>query len=161
MSPFANTYAVFQVLLNYSDRENAKIPWYQQKNLGSVFKAADYSTFWLDAQDDLENNPSFSLWSYPFNKRYWSNGPTDVPNASLDEWLIKAFNERAKSQLTSKNFLLFHLFGSHYTYASRFPKDFAKFTPKDIPYQGLHVKNEKDKQVVADYVDSLYYTDHS
>ncbi|BEG57919.1 hypothetical protein NHP21005_16070 [Helicobacter sp. NHP21005] len=133
ISPFANTYAVFQVLLNYSDRENANIPWHQQKNLGSVFKAAGYQTFWLDAQDDLENNPSFSLWSYPFDKRYWSNGPTDVPNASLDEWLIKAFNERAKSQLGAKNFLLFHLFGSHAGY---------KLENKDLfsPKFGTHRK---------------------
>ncbi|CRF48148.1 conserved hypothetical protein fragment 2, partial [Helicobacter heilmannii] len=36
----------------------------------------------------------------------------------------------------------------------------ATFTPKDINYQGLHAHNDQDKQIVADYVNSLYYTDH-
>ncbi|WP_240451636.1 phosphoethanolamine transferase [Helicobacter felis] len=160
ISAFANTYSTFKTLLNYGDVENSATPWFLQKKLGRIFNLAGYQTFWIDAQDDLENNRSFALWSYPFTHRIWGNGPLDVPNATLDEWLVEAFNQRAKSKLASKNFILFHLFGSHATYTSRFPKDFAKFTPAQIPYRGLHVKNEQDKQIVADYVNSLYYTDH-
>ncbi|WP_233704475.1 phosphoethanolamine transferase [Helicobacter cynogastricus] len=159
ISPFANTLPVFQVLLNYGNMESQNTPWWSQRNLGRIFEMAGYQTFWIDSQDDLGNHLGFSLVSYSFNKRYWSNGPTDVPNATLDEWVIGAFEQRAKSQLTSKNFMIFHLFGSHFTYTKRFPKSFTKFTPADIPYQNLHVQNEADKQIVADYVNSLYYND--
>ncbi|WP_163532018.1 phosphoethanolamine transferase [Helicobacter suis] len=158
ISAFANTYAVFKTLLNYADVENSSNPE-QQKNLGSIFKLAGYKTFWFDSQDDLEKNRAFDFWSTPFMKRYYSNGFFKADGATLDAWLISAFNKQ-KSQLSSKNFILFHLIGSHAGYKYRFPKSYAKFMPTDIPYQNLHVQNNKDRQVVADYVNSLYYTDH-
>nr|WP_240328673.1 phosphoethanolamine transferase [Helicobacter suis] len=158
ISAFANTYAVFKTLLNYSDVENSSTPAYQQKNLGLIFKLAGYKTFWFDSQDDLEKNRAFDFWSAPFMKRYWSNGFFKGDGVTLDAWLISAFNKQ-KSQLASKNFILFHLIGSHAGYKYRFPKTYSKFVPTDIPYQNLHVQNNQDKQIVADYVNSLYYTD--
>ncbi|BCZ18000.1 hypothetical protein NHP190003_12820 [Helicobacter sp. NHP19-003] len=56
--------------------------------------------------------------------------------------------------------MVFHLMGSHLLYSERFPKSYAKFTPKDIDDKNLKVKNDKDKQIVADYVNSIHYTDH-
>ncbi|WP_121020753.1 phosphoethanolamine transferase [Helicobacter vulpis] len=160
ISAFANTYSVFQTLLNYGDVENSAIPWYQQKNLGVIFNLAGYKTFWLDAQDDLSRNNVFAFLAHPFTYKYWANGPLDIQNSTQDGWILDVLTQHGQPQLASKNFILLHLFGSHAIYKRRFPKAFAKFTPADIPYQGLHVQDEKDKQIVADYVNSLYYTDY-
>uniref|UniRef100_UPI001F09A880 sulfatase-like hydrolase/transferase n=1 Tax=Helicobacter sp. L8 TaxID=2316078 RepID=UPI001F09A880 len=160
ISAFANTYSVFETLLNYADMEHHSIPWFQQKNLGRIFNLAGYKTFWIDAQDDLSRNNVFAFVAHPFTHKYWANGTFDIQNSTQDGWTLEVFKDHVQPQLTAKNFIVFHLFGSHAIYNRRFPKAYAKFTPADIPYQGLHIKDEKDKQIVADYVNSLYYTDH-
>ncbi|WP_104732628.1 phosphoethanolamine transferase [Helicobacter salomonis] len=155
ISAFANTHGVFQTLLNYSDYENHATAWYEQKNLGDIFKRAGYKTFWLDNQDQARTSNAYELLPRRFEKIFrtpsWSTG---------DQALLDVFNKRVLPHLGAKNVVAFHLIGSHLLYKERFPKSFAKFTPAQIPYQGLHVKNEADKQIVADYVNSLYYTDH-
>ncbi len=136
--------------------ENRSVPWYDQKNIGDIFNAAGYKTFWLDNQEreQLATTNVFSLLSDRFGERIWTNF------GGYDQALIDTFNMRIRAQLGSKNLVLFHLVGSHYFYKDRFPPSYAKFTPKDIPYQGLHVQDDKDKQIIADYVNSIYYTDH-
>ncbi len=155
ISAFSNTEANFQVLLNYSDTENAKIPWYRQKDLGGVFKLAGYQTFWLDNQYPARSSSATELLPRRFGVVLWTSSfNTD------DMSLLDLFNTKVHPKLDAKNLIVFHLMGSHLLYKDRFPLSFAKFTPKDIPYQGLHVQNDKDKQIIADYVNSLYYTDH-
>ncbi|WP_265341710.1 phosphoethanolamine transferase [Helicobacter heilmannii] len=156
ISPFSGTMPVFQVLLNYSDRENAKTPWYKQKNIGDIFKVAGYVTFWLDNQEKPNQSNVYSLMSRHFSQHYY----TDSPYKTDDSNLLPLFDRYIKPNLGAKNLILFHLIGSHVIYKDRSPKSYATFTPKDINYQGLHAHNDQDKQIVADYVNSLYYTDH-
>ncbi|WP_120953056.1 phosphoethanolamine transferase [Helicobacter sp. L8] len=156
ISAFSYTLVVFQTLLNYADVENRAIAWYKQRNLGDIFNLAGYKTFWLDNQERPVFTNIYSLLSRRFFASYWTNAIW----LSYDQVLIDTYKDKVQPQLGMKNFILFHLVGSHFTYNRRFPKAYAKFTPADIPYQGLHIKDEKDKQIVADYVNSLYYTDH-
>ncbi|WP_104640728.1 phosphoethanolamine transferase [Helicobacter bizzozeronii] len=159
ISAYAITAAVFPTLLSYRDFEHKNTPWYAYNTIGKVFKQAGYETFWIDVQDDLSRNNIYAHLAHPFTHKYWTNAPLDIPQATQDIWAFEMLGH-IRPQLQDKNFILLHLFGSHFIYSRRFPKSFAKFTPKDIPYQGLHVQNEGDKQIVADYVDSIYYTDH-
>uniref|UniRef100_UPI000EAD0E42 sulfatase-like hydrolase/transferase n=1 Tax=Helicobacter mehlei TaxID=2316080 RepID=UPI000EAD0E42 len=160
ISAFANTLPTFQTLLNYSDVENYTIPWYQQKNLGMIFNLAGYKTFWIDNQESMAASNIYNALAYNFAYKYFTDTPYKAILSHHDQWVIPIFTQQVQPKLGSKNLILFHLFGSHPIYNRRFPKDFAKFTPKDIPYQDLHVQNDKDKQIIADYVNSLYYTDH-
>ncbi|WP_104683913.1 phosphoethanolamine transferase [Helicobacter felis] len=157
VSPFAYTLPVFQVLLNYSDVENSKtIPWYLTEGVGKIFKTAGYTTFWLDNQANPYLTDAFSLLSNSFDYKYWTSN--DYENK--DQILVDTYNNTVKSKLGTKNFILFHLVGNHFPYTNRFPHSFTKFTPKDVSYTELHVQNMTDKQTVADYVNSIYYTDH-
>ncbi|GAA7709940.1 hypothetical protein HpCOL116_13860 [Helicobacter pylori] len=72
---------------------------------------------------------------------------------------MKFYSKNVQPQLKSKNFIVFHLIGSHSWYVDRFPKSFAKFKPSDLSFSNLHVSNDRDKQIVTDYVNSLYYND--
>ncbi|BEG57918.1 hypothetical protein NHP21005_16060 [Helicobacter sp. NHP21005] len=153
------TAAVFPTLLSYQDSEDKNTSWYTYKTIGAVFKRADYETFWIDVQDDLARNNVFAHLAHPFAHKYWTNAPLDIPQATQDMWAFRML-KHIQPQWQRKNFILLHLYGSHFIYNRRFPKSYAKFTPKDIDYKNLKVKNDKDKQIVADYVNSLYYTDH-
>ncbi|MFT2642946.1 sulfatase-like hydrolase/transferase, partial [Helicobacter pylori] len=63
-----------------------------------------------------------------------------------------------------KNFVVFHLIGNHFEYKNRFPKEFSHFNLNNTSYfsknKPLRVKNNINKQVVTDYINSVYYNDY-
>ncbi|MGL2907866.1 phosphoethanolamine transferase [Helicobacter pylori] len=145
---------VFESLLNYSDAETTK-PWYHYHNMIDIFKRSHYETFWLEKQIVDEWGITQNLVSNRSKNRYYILGNY----GAYDEELVKFYSKNVQPQLKSKNFIVFHLLGSHSWYADRFPKSFAKFKPSDLSFSNLHVSNDRDKQIVADYVNSLYYND--
>ncbi|WP_120955827.1 phosphoethanolamine transferase [Helicobacter mehlei] len=156
IAPFGWTDRALKVLLNYSDVENRSTPWYEQKSFGAVFNAAGYQTFWLDNQERPVITNLYTIYPTIFTAHLWTN----FQIRQYDQVLINAYKTHIQPQLKQHNFILFHLYGNHINYNEHFPPAYAKFHIKDIPYQGLHVQNDKDKQIVADYVNSIYYTDH-
>ncbi|MGL2478120.1 phosphoethanolamine transferase [Helicobacter pylori] len=154
ISKEAHTSDVFESLLNYSDAETNK-PWYHYRNMIDIFKRSHYETFWLEKQIVDEWGITQNLVSSRSKNRYYILGNY----GAYDEELVKFYSKNIPSQLKSKNFIVFHLIGSHSWYADRFPKSFAKFKPSDLSFSNLHASNDRDKQIVADYVNLLYYND--
>ncbi len=163
ISKEGSTSDVFESLLNYSDAETTK-PWYHYHNMIDIFKRSHYETFWLEKQfvdqwsliQDLVSSRSKNRYLLQRDRnRYF------LPKewTSYDEDILTFYSKNIPSQLKSKNFIVFHLLGSHSWYADRFSKSFAKFKPSDLSFSNLHVSNDRDKQIVADYVNSLYYND--
>ncbi|RVY52485.1 phosphoethanolamine transferase [Helicobacter pylori] len=154
ISKEAHTSDVFESLLNYSDAETTK-HWYHYHNMIDIFKRSHYETFWLEKQIVDEWGITQNLVSNRSKNRYYILGNY----GAYDEELVKFYSKNVQPKLKSKNFIVFHLLGSHSWYADRFPKSFAKFKPSDLSFSNLHVSNDRDKQIVADYVNSLYYND--
>ncbi|MCQ2673102.1 phosphoethanolamine transferase [Helicobacter pylori] len=163
ISKEGSTSDVFESLLNYSDTETTK-PWYHYHNMIDIFKRSHYETFWLEKQfvdqwsliQDLVSSRSKNRYLLQRDRnRYF------LPKewTSYDEDILTFYSKNIPSQLKNKNFIVLHLIGSHSWYADRFPKSFAKFKPSDLSFSNLHVSNDRDKQIVADYVNSLYYND--
>ncbi|WP_247598489.1 sulfatase-like hydrolase/transferase, partial [Helicobacter heilmannii] len=116
IAPFGSTMAVFQVLLNYGDAENHNTPWYQQKNIGSIFNLAGYATFWLDNQEEPGASNAYSLTAHHFDHLFY----TPISFKKLyDGALIDTFNDKVKPKLQTRNFILFHFIGSHLLYKER------------------------------------------
>ncbi|WP_233705766.1 phosphoethanolamine transferase [Helicobacter felis] len=143
---------MLQTLLNYSDVENRHTPWYFQRSLGDIFKLAGYQTFWLTNQNPAQANNAYKLLPERF-KNFYRTSSLDTSDGAL----LDLFEQKVKPQLGTKNVAVFHLMGSHVFYTDRFPKSFAKFTPEQI--HSTHLK-QADRQILADYVNSIYYTDH-
>ncbi|RVY22606.1 phosphoethanolamine transferase [Helicobacter pylori] len=154
ISKESSTSDVFESLLNYSNAETNK-PWYHYHNMIDIFKRSHYETFWLEKQIVDEWGITQNLVSNRSKNRYYILGNY----GAYDEELVKFYSKNVQPQLKSKNFIVFHLLGSHSRYTDRFPKSFAKFKPSDLSFSNLHASNDRDKQIVADYVNSLYYND--
>lgn len=154
ISKEAHTSEVFESLLNYSNAETNK-PWYHYHNMIDIFKRSHYETFWLEKQIIDQWGITQSLVSNRSKNRYYILGNY----GAYDEELAKFYSKNVQSRLKSKNFIVFHLLGSHSWYADRFPKSFAKFKPNDLDFSHLHTNSDRDKQIVTDYVNSLYYND--
>ncbi|PAF48192.1 hypothetical protein BKH46_01585 [Helicobacter sp. 12S02634-8] len=158
MAPESSTSAVFQTLLNFSDYENRQIPWYRQMNLIDTMKMAGYKTFWFSNQEKISvygNVPS--ALSTRADGAFWTQIKA-VVSAMPDGELVDLF-QKHKQDLGKKNLIIFHLQGSHPDYKDRFPSDYQKFTPQDINTQGLHTSFKDSRQKVADYINSITYTD--
>ncbi|MUU63458.1 phosphoethanolamine transferase [Helicobacter pylori] len=163
ISKEGSTSDVFESLLNYSDAETNK-PWYHYHNMIDIFKRSHYETFWLEEQIVDEWGIIQNLVSNRSKNRYLLQRDRNLyflPGewTGYDEDILTFYSKNIPSQLKSKNFIVFHLRGSHKTYSERFPKNFAKFKPSDLSFSNLHVSNDRDKQIVSDYVNSLYYND--
>ncbi len=56
------------------------------------------------------------------------------------------------------------MIGNHFEYKNRFSKEFSHFNLNSTSYfsknKPLRVKNNTDKQVVTDYINSVYYNDY-
>ncbi|GAA9999550.1 hypothetical protein VN1070_14240 [Helicobacter pylori] len=154
ISKKAHTSEVFESLLNYSNAETNK-PWYHYHNMIDIFKRSHYETFWLEKQIVDQWGITQNLVSNRSKNRYYILGNY----GAYDEELAKFYSKNVQSRLKSKNFIVFHLIGSHSWYADRFPKSFAKFKPNDLDFSNLHASSDRDKQIVTDYVNSLYYND--
>ncbi|GAA8574331.1 hypothetical protein KYTH32_14320 [Helicobacter pylori] len=154
ISKEAHTSEVFESLLNYSNAETNK-PWYHYHNMIDIFKRSHYETFWLEKTIIDQWGITQNLVSNRSKNRYYILGNY----GAYDEELAKFYSKNVQSRLKSKNFIVFHLIGSHSWYADRFPKSFAKFKPNDLDFSHLHTSSDRDKQIVADYVNSLYYND--
>ncbi|WQT41835.1 phosphoethanolamine transferase [Helicobacter pylori] len=154
ISKEAHTSEVFESLLNYSNAETNK-PWYHYHNMIDIFKRSHYETFWLEKQIIDQWGITQNLVSNRSKNRYYILGNY----GAYDEELAKFYSKNVQSRLKSKNFIVFHLIGSHSWYANRFPKSFAKFKPNDLDFSHLHTNSDRDKQIVTDYVNSLYYND--
>ncbi|GAA9989020.1 hypothetical protein VN1001_14210 [Helicobacter pylori] len=156
ISKKAHTSEVFESLLNYSNAETNK-PWYHYHNMIDIFKRSHYETFWLERQIIDQWGITQNLLANRSKNRYYLSILGDY--GAYDEELAKFYSKNVQSRLKSKNFIVFHLIGSHIWYADRFPKRFAKFKPNDLDFSNLHASSDRDKQIVADYVNSLYYND--
>ncbi|WP_367714126.1 phosphoethanolamine transferase [Helicobacter pylori] len=154
ISKEGSTSDVFESLLNYSNAETNK-PWYHYHNMIDIFKRSHYETFWLEKQIIDQWGITQNLVSNRSKNRYYILGD----HGAYDEELVKFYSKNVQPKLKSKNFIVFHLIGSHSWYADRFPKNFAKFKPSDLSFSNLHANSDRDKQIVADYVNSLYYND--
>lgn len=154
ISKEAQTSDVFENLLNYSNAETNK-PWYHYHNMIDIFKRSHYETFWLEKQIVDQWGITQNLVSNRSKNRYYILGNY----GAYDEELAKFYTKNVQPKLKEKNFIVFHLIGSHSWYADRFPKSFAKFKPSDLSFSNLHASSDRDKQIVADYVNSLYYND--
>ncbi|GAA6978534.1 hypothetical protein ID0082_13260 [Helicobacter pylori] len=154
ISKEAHTSNVFESLLNYSNAETNK-PWYHYHNMIDIFKRSHYETFWLEKQINDQWAITQNLVSNRSKNRYYILGDY----GAYDEELVKFYTKNVQSRLKSKNFIVFHLIGSHLWYSDRFPKSFAKFKTSDLDFSNLHANSDRDKQIVADYVNSLYYND--
>ncbi|GAA7441256.1 hypothetical protein ID1001_13410 [Helicobacter pylori] len=154
ISKEAHTSEVFESLLNYSNAETNK-PWYHYHNMIDIFKRSHYETFWLEKQINDQWAITQNLVSNRSKNRYYILGDY----GAYDEELVKFYTKNVQPRLKSKNFIVFHLIGSHSWYSDRFPKSFAKFKTSDLDFSNLHANSDKDKQIVADYVNSLYYND--
>lgn len=113
----------------------------------ACFKAANYKTLMYDNQYFVGSGVTFltdealskTMFDFRNTERYQYDGQM------IDDIQIS----------DSVALYVIHLYGQHYTYSQRFPKEYVKFTAKDYN-QAIP---EEQRQVIADYDNATLYND--
>lgn len=155
ISSHVNTVGSLQKVLTFynSDSNNE---WYTYNNIVDIMSKADYKTYWFSNQESfsLGGNIATAIGNrcdfIEFNRRRDAND--DFKNSFDGEIVEKSLNKIDGD----KNFIVYHLMGTHSSYKNRYPKEFSKFDEKDYK---LPIK-EKDKKEISEYDNAILYNDY-
>ncbi|MDE5998084.1 MAG: sulfatase-like hydrolase/transferase, partial [Muribaculaceae bacterium] len=145
-----------------TDQPDSK-EWYEFPSLLQIFRELGYKTYWLSNQEFsgkwsnlssiLSMDADVVKYVGAMDSEDYSLGRHD--NALIPEW------DNAWVTEDSLQLIFLHLMGSHFQYYNRFPEEQGVFSADDV----LRVRNRRDwldrekAQVVADYDNSIHYTD--
>lgn len=143
-------------LLTDVDNDNWS-DFFNSVNLIDLFKAANFYSYWIDAQS-LDSTYSLIVGSSDFVIERRAIDYDLHKKNNLDEdllpYLQRAIDE--KNERTKDKFILLHTLGSHWHLDMRYPKDYALFSP--------HCTVEKDlgfcsrEEISNSYKNSVVYS---
>ena len=126
----------------YNDKE-----FYDSVSIIDAARKAGYKTYWFSNQGRYgEFDSAITLVAKTADVSEWTDDAFDFSEFE-DEILLKFFD---KVNPNEKNFIVFHLMGSHIYYNSRYPRRFKKWVTKDGTGMML---------AAPSYANSILYTD--
>ena len=150
---FSNVYAswtqtvpVLQRALTEQSQYNSK-EFFESVSIVDVARKAGYKTYWFSNQGRYgEFDSAIPLVAKTADVSEWTDDSFDFSELE-DEILLKFL---AKINPNEKNFIVFHLMGSHIYYNSRYPRSFKKWLTADGTRMML---------AAPSYANSILYTD--
>lgn len=154
-SPATSTAESFRYMLNTLQRgDGGDNKWYNTPNVIEVLNSIGYTSCWFSNQPQygLMDNicSSFSaICDYSFFTEY--SGPR------LDQEVISLYDNFKNTHSIARelNFYVFHLYGQHPSFSSRYPDSFTQFSEglyEDFP--------ERHRHILAQYDNATYYNDY-
>lgn len=150
---FSNVYAswtqtvpVLQRALTEQSQYNDK-EFFESVSIIDVAKKAGFKTYWFSNQGRYgEFDSAITLVAKTADVSEWTDDTFDF--SELEDEILLKFFERVDPH--EKNFIVFHLMGSHIYYNSRYPRRFKKW----------ETKNGSGMMLAApSYANSILYTD--
>lgn len=138
--------------------------WCEFPDLLSTFAKGGYATRWFTNQETEGNFSIERFFGKAAQQLRTPHGTTGgvVAPIGYDEEILPVVKNYAdlspqeKKQAPAGQLTIIHLMGSHYQYIARYPQSFKRFEAKDVP----HKKGETADSRVAEYMNSIRYTDH-
>lgn len=147
ISPHSHTIPVIKKLLTFYNNESIE-EWYIYNNIIDIMKKVGYKTYWFSNQESsgIYGNVAVALGKKSdvviFNKI--KDSSQDFNNLYDEQILNKSLKYIDKN--SEKNFIVYHLMGTHGGYKNRYPQEFEIF------------KNENSK--ISDYDNAVLYNDY-
>ena len=143
---WTQTVPVLQRALTEQSQYNNK-EFYDSISIIDAARKAGYKTYWFSNQGRYgEYDSAITLVAKTADVSEWTDDSFDFSELE-DEILLKFFD---KVNPNEKNFIVFHLMGSHIYYNSRYPRSFKKWVTADGTGMML---------AEPSYANSILYTD--
>lgn len=158
VSPWAWTRMSVPVILS---RKNPVDQRYfpTETSVVAAFKEAGFNTAWLSTQSPLGvHDSSIALHASEADQVQYLNPIGYKQEGFYDDVLLSAF-ERVLKQNHTRQLIVLHTLGSHFSYADRYPQAFDLFTPSGKG-QAISMHDKKSKVLLNNaYDNSVAYTD--
>lgn len=146
------THKSVPMLLSAASAENYDCI-YKQKSIITAFKEAGFSTAFCSNQ-----RPNHSFIDFfaeeADHKKFTRTGLPDNTNI-YDESLIDFVKNELLTNKSNKIFIVLHMYGSHFNFEERYPKDMAIFKPDSVVSVDPKLRNV----LINAYDNSIHYTD--
>ena len=157
MSPFNATTLAMKNMLSLNHL-TADEKWNRYAFWPQIFRKAGFATLVFDNQRGDDRHYSGSFYEM------YSSKVTSVcfDCVANDQWHfdheMPPYVEEELSKRNKRTFFLMHLWGQHFHFAQRYPKEAAVFSATDIKRKEAWITNEK-RQLIADYDNAVHLTD--
>ena len=166
ITPHSTTILSLQKVLTFYNYESCK-EWYQYNNIIDIMKKAEYKTYWFSNQEAFGAFGNVAATLGNRSSLIIFNSLIEYAD-SYDEQIVDIAQKELNKSSSDKNFIVYHLLGTHNTYKNRYPKSFDKFKTKiskigeydnAILYNDYVINkiisNFKDKEAIV-----IYMPDH-
>ena len=147
ISPNGQTIPAIKKLLTFYNLESKK-DWYKYNNLIDIMKKSGYKTYWFSNQ---ESSGAYGNVAVAFGKqsdKLLFNVHVDSQTELISAYDEQIINKSVKYiEKENKNFIIYHLMGTHGKYENRYPKNFEVF------------KNDL-KKTIGEYDNAVLYNDY-
>lgn len=144
------THKSVPIILSPAEAEHYNI-LYKSKSIITAFKEAGFKTIFLKNQ-----NYDKSIVNSYYNEADEKMSVSSKIRVTQDEELLPLLKDALAKNRTGNLFIIIHLYGSHFAYHSRYPKQFAVYTP-DKPKA---IANKYKQELVNSYDNSIINTDY-
>ena len=139
----ARTVAVLERALTEKNQYNTK-EFNKSLSILDLAKKAGYETWWFSNQPTITDTPIVMV-AKTADHSYWLDDTLLGTAEKIYDGNLIPYLKRVDP--AKNNFIVFHIMGSHETYGSRYPPEFARW------------KDDKANRNVIEYDNSLAYTD--
>ena len=154
ISPDTHTIPCIKAIMSLHQDGDDAGQWYEHPALPRMMSELGYKTFWVSNQSPsgISDNVA-AAYSKLCDSVIWNGSKVKgVYKAEKDGELLDVLH---KLELSSRNFIIIHLMGSHVSYDLRYPKEWSVFSEDD--YSELL---ESQRKVVSSYDNSILYNDY-
>lgn len=157
VSPATHTIeCVKSIMSTYKQEYGDSVNWYECATLPHMMHSLGYRTVWISNQSPAGQYDNVaSRYAELCDTTIWVGSKVQgASKKGYDGEILKAINFESFSG-DGKNFIVFHLMGSHSKFEDRYPTEFQKYNSGD--YTGL---KDYQREVIANYDNSILYNDY-
>ena len=154
VSPHTHTIAVLKQALTFADYDHPEY-YLQKSSVIDLFNDAGFKTYWISTQ------PLTDKWgnSYCFIAKESDQVYNLSTNKQHDEVVLPYIDQILEENTEGNKIIFVHLMGSHNMYKSRYPAEYNFFNQENYPIPNKPYLNDKKKQIIDEYDNSVLYTD--
>ena len=131
--------------------------WFKFTTIIELMQDCGYDSYWFGNQArGSKKNGATRVFAEACQKRkYLQHEGADRYNVTTDMVLVdSSYQYVNEAKPEGHHFVIYHMMGSHFDFAMRYPKEYAKFTEKDYASQP-----EQHRSTLASYDNSILYND--
>ena len=161
-SPAPTTAESIRLMLSTYSQADEEHPdgkkWFEYTTIIELMQDCGYDTYWFgnQARGSKKNGATRVFAEACKRQKFLQHEGADRFNVTTDMVLVDSSYQYAReAKPNERHFIIYHMMGSHFDYAMRYPKEFARFTEQDYASQP-----QDHRATLAAYDNSILYNDY-